>query len=128
MTSEPVQIEARKAIPASWKAAALARTEGVCARLDCDRADGLEFDHILALALGGKHAADNIEPLCRPHHRAKTDRDLAMIARAKRRSGGGSIPARKSPWPPKGSRKLPTKAKREAANENAPDGEGRAAG
>lgn len=79
--------EARKAIPRAWKEAALARTGGTCARLECEVTVGLEFDHMLALGLQGKHAAENIEPLCGPHHLAKTKRDMAMIARSKRLAG-----------------------------------------
>lgn len=105
-------VEARKAIPQSWKDAALSRTGRQCARLDCEVMTGLEFDHILALGLQGKHAAENIEPLCGPHHLAKTKRDVKMIARAKRLAGetcttrGKPIPQRVNAWPPKGSRKL----------------------
>lgn len=79
--------EERKAIPRAWKDAALARTGGQCARLDCAMTTGLEYDHIIALKLQGKHAPENIEPLCAPHHLAKTRRDVEMIARAKRRAG-----------------------------------------
>lgn len=42
---------------------------------------------MLALGLGGKHRAENIEPLCGPHHLAKTKRDVKMIARSKRLAG-----------------------------------------
>lgn len=115
----PIELDARKAIPKAWKQAALARSGGTCIRLGCAATEALEYDHAIPLALGGKHRADNIQPLCRAHHRLKTDNDLKLIAKAKRlsgetgqrarreRRGGGSIPARVDPWPPKGSVKLP---------------------
>lgn len=94
---ELVHIDERKAIPRAWKQSALERTNGQCARLDCSASTGLEFDHILALALGGKHAELNIEPLCREHHKIKTRRDIKMIAKAKRqaRETGKQNPDRK---------------------------------
>lgn len=123
--------EPRKAIPRAWKDAALARTGGQCARLDCEVTTGLEFDHMLALGLQGKHAAENIEPLCGPHHQAKTKRDVAMIARAKRRALETCAGETKRPLQGRGfgsvSRgfdgklKLTAKARREAASNDAGD-------
>ena len=130
--------EERKAIPRAWKDVALARSGGTCARLGCEVRDGLEFDHVLALGLGGAHAAENIEPLCGPHHLAKTKRDVRMIARAKRlaRETCTAEPKRKLTGRGFGSVsrgfdgtvKLTKRAQREAkANDDAPEGEGRAA-
>lgn len=108
---EAVVLDERKAIPAAWKAAARERSGGVCAYPGCEVEAPLEYDHALCLGLGGKHRAENIQPLCIPHHRAKTNRDLKMIARAKamagltgqqarrKKRGGSSIPAHKNPWP-----------------------------
>jgi len=87
MSRPPVELDERKAIPKAWKEAARARSGGVCAYPDCEVSKGLEYDHILALGLSGKHCADNIQPLCGPHHLQKTKLDVKMIARAKRRSG-----------------------------------------
>lgn len=113
---EPVSIDPRKAIPAAWKRDALQRSGGVCAWLGCDCAGPFEYDHALCLALGGKHANDNIQPLCIPHHRIKTARDIKMIAKAralagetgqrKRREarGGSSIKGRGFQQPPEGYR------------------------
>lgn len=95
MTRCPIELDARKAIPKSWKQAALARSGGTCIRLDCEATEGLEFDHAIPLALGGKHQADNIQPLCRAHHRQKTDLDLKLIAKAKRLSGEAGQRARR---------------------------------
>lgn len=80
-------VDARKAIPRAWKEAALTRSGGTCGYPECEVRTGLEFDHMLALGLGGKHRAENIEPLCGPHHLAKTKRDVKMIARSKRLAG-----------------------------------------
>lgn len=116
--------EARKAIPRAWKDAALVRTGGQCARLDCEVTTGLEFDHIIALGLQGRHAAENIEPLCGPHHLIKTKRDVEMIARAKRRAletcqgATKQIPQRPNPWGPKGIRKLQSAGFRKPANDD----------
>ena len=40
-----------------------------CAR--CGDSRKLEMDHIIPLSKGGKHAADNIQPLCGPCNRRK---------------------------------------------------------
>lgn len=45
---------------------------------------GLEWDHIIPLELGGDDEIDNLQPLCRPCHRAKTRKDQGNIAKAKR--------------------------------------------
>lgn len=87
MTRPPVELDVRKAIPKAWKAAALERSGGTCAYPDCDVTAPLEYDHMLCLALGGKHQAENIQPLCVPHHRAKTDLDIKMVARSRRCAG-----------------------------------------
>lgn len=56
----------------------------VCAYPGCEETKGLEIDHIICLALGGKDEDWNLEPLCYLHHKAKTKLDVKMIARAKR--------------------------------------------
>ena len=40
-----------------------------------------EIDHIVALANGGEHCESNLQPLCRPCHRAKTETDVAEKAK-----------------------------------------------
>jgi hypothetical protein len=47
----------------------------VCSEPNCDRRYHLERDHIDPVANGGPTAFANIEPLCYPHHQAKTERD-----------------------------------------------------
>lgn len=114
MKREAVEATPRKAIPKAWKDEALARTGGVCARLGCDVSDGLEFDHVICLGLGGAHEASNIEPLCSPHHKAKTSRDIKMISKAKRinKREAGEV-KRKRPIPsrpfPSGKRPFPSR-------------------
>ncbi len=81
---EPVEIEPRRMSPAR-RARIIAAHGGKCAYPGCDDTQGLEVDHHIALALGGKDADENLEPLCLHHHASKTKRDLALIAKAKRR-------------------------------------------
>jgi 5-methylcytosine-specific restriction endonuclease McrA len=61
------------AVPAHVKRAVWLRAGGRCEwilpsgeRCDCTRK--LEYDHILALALGGKSTLDNVRLACRPHN------------------------------------------------------------
>jgi hypothetical protein len=46
-----------------------------CSHPSCDRSYGLERDHIDPVANGGPTSFDNLGWLCKPHHRAKTQRD-----------------------------------------------------
>ena len=60
---------------------------GVCSA--CGGSGPLELDHVLPLALGGEDSAANLIPLCVPCHRgigAKTAKDVAQIAKAKRQA------------------------------------------
>ena len=47
--------------------------------------EAVEYDHVIALGLGGSNAADNWAALCPACHREKTRDDLRAIAKAKRR-------------------------------------------
>lgn len=49
----------------------------VCVADGCDRTLGLEWDHVDPVANRGPTSADNLVPLCAPHHREKTARDRA---------------------------------------------------
>lgn len=63
--------------------AARKASQGKCAK--CGQAfEALEVDHIVPLALGGADAPENLEALCPGCHRAKTQRDVKQIAKAKR--------------------------------------------
>ncbi|MGH9042114.1 MAG: DUF222 domain-containing protein [Acidimicrobiia bacterium] len=46
-----------------------------CAEANCDRRYHLEWDHADPHANWGPNGYDNLQPLCWPHHREKTDRD-----------------------------------------------------
>lgn len=81
---EEVEIDGRAMTPAR-RARLLAAHGGKCAYPGCEVVSGLQLDHIVCLALGGRDRDDNIEPLCTPHHAQKTARDLKLIAKAKRR-------------------------------------------
>jgi len=47
----------------------------VCTKEGCDRRYHLQFDHRDPVAHRGPTTFENLEPLCRPHHAEKTDRD-----------------------------------------------------
>jgi 5-methylcytosine-specific restriction endonuclease McrA len=93
---DPVEIEPRRMTPAR-RAKIIARTDGHCAYPQCEVTVGLEVDHIICLAIGGRDRDDNLEALCGPHHQAKTKRDMGLIAKAKRRAlkARGEFPASK---------------------------------
>ncbi len=63
----------------------------VCVEDGCDRRHDLELDHVDPVGNDGPTSYENVEPRCKPHHWAKTERD--------RKAGklGGS---RKQRWPP----------------------------
>lgn len=83
MTREPVEIDGRAMSP-KRRAKILARDGNRCRYPDCEVSTGLEVDHIVPLALGGKDADGNLETLCAAHHLAKTRLDVKLIAKAKR--------------------------------------------
>lgn len=87
-----------------------------------------QYDHERPRKLGGSDGVENLRPYCVTRkvsglvavgcHNLKTARDVAMIAKAKRQAREtcngptrNPIPARKNPWPPKGSRKIPSRAR-----------------
>ncbi len=50
--------------------------EGVtCSVPGCERRYGLQWDHINPVCNDGPTAYANLQPLCRPHHKAKTEHD-----------------------------------------------------
>lgn len=83
---EPVGSTPRKGMHTSRRARILAAHNGMCAVPQCGVTSGLEIDHIICLALGGADDDSNLEPLCQPHHKRKSVRDKALIAKAKRLS------------------------------------------
>jgi 5-methylcytosine-specific restriction protein A len=81
---EALETDARRSMTPARRARITAKHDGHCAYPGCEETAGLEIDHIIALALGGKDRDDNLEALCRDHHRAKTTRDRKLIAKAAR--------------------------------------------
>jgi len=67
-----------------------------CSADGCDRQVGLEWDHVQPFAKGGPTSVDNLQPLCRFHHRQKT---------AAQAGGAGGIRVRRR-GPPEGSGEL----------------------
>lgn len=49
--------------------------------------NGFHVDHIIPLALGGRHNASNFQCICVPCHKTKTKADVKAIAKAKRLAG-----------------------------------------
>lgn len=76
----------RRRFPARDLKAKLAEFDDRCAvcRHPVGGAAGLEWDHVLPLEMGGDDELDNLQPLCRPCHRAKTRQDAGHIAKARR--------------------------------------------
>lgn len=69
-----------RAIPAAVRTAlevraVLAHGDVRCASDGCDRTLGLQWDHEQPFAKGGPTSYENLQPLCAPHHRAKSARD-----------------------------------------------------
>ena len=62
----------RTGIPAAVRQAVWRRDQGRCAR--CGRRERLEFDHIVPVSRGGSNTERNIELLCEPCNRTKSDR------------------------------------------------------
>jgi 5-methylcytosine-specific restriction endonuclease McrA len=81
---KPVELEPRKAMTAARRRRILAKSDGHCSYPDCEVTEGLEIDHQIPLALGGKDTDENLFALCRHHHGMKTRLDVKMIAKAKR--------------------------------------------
>lgn len=67
------------------KDAVIARFDGRCA--NCGEGGiPLEVDHRIPIWTSGREDDDNLEPLCRPCHSAKTKADVHDIAKIKRLS------------------------------------------
>ena len=83
-SGDPIELAERRPLSPARRAAILARDGYRCRYPGCDQILGLEVDHIVALGLGGRDSDDNLETLCREHHRQKSRRDAHLIAKAKR--------------------------------------------
>ena len=80
---EPVEI-APRATSAKTKAHIIARDGHRCRYPGCEETTGLEVDHVIPLAMGGKDEDANLETLCSAHHLQKTKLDVKLIAKCKR--------------------------------------------
>jgi 5-methylcytosine-specific restriction enzyme A len=81
---KPLDLDARKSMTKARRARILAAYNGHCAYLGCEATEGLEIDHFIPLAIGGRDDDGNLRPLCRSHHAVKTKLDVRLIAKAKR--------------------------------------------
>ena len=73
----------RRRFSAKAKAAIVARQCAVCAA--CGQpAKRWEFDHIIALAIGGADEIENLRAVCPPCHAVKTKDDVKRAAKVKR--------------------------------------------
>lgn len=94
---EAVEATPRRAMTPARRAAVLQRYDGRCAR--CEAVQGLEIDHVVPLELGGPDELHNLQPLCEPHHKAKTRLDVKLIAKARRLRKADERRARKASKP-----------------------------
>jgi 5-methylcytosine-specific restriction protein A len=76
----------RKRFSAKAYMARLGEYGNRCADCKCKTggAAGLDWDHILPLAMGGDDDLTNLQPLCLGCHRAKTKTDAKDIGKARR--------------------------------------------
>lgn len=136
---QPVVIEKRKPLTRAQFGQLLLDQGGRCA-CGCGEklqpmTEGVVDEHRIPLALGGSNDLSNRHIYRKPCAAAKTGKggDLTSIAKAKRQAGetgqrarrekrgGGSITARKNPWPPKGSRKLQSRNNLRTEKHNSPE-------
>ena len=84
----------REYIPTIWRDKILIKQKSKCAGKDCAKLHNgkklmvnirSDFDHIIPLALGGKHKLSNIQALCPGCHRLKTREDRYKISQAKKK-------------------------------------------
>lgn len=83
LAREPLELDGRSMSPAR-RARIIARDGGQCRYPECSETKGLEIDHVIPLAIGGKDDDANLETLCAAHHLSKTKLDVKLIAKAKR--------------------------------------------
>lgn len=72
-----------QAIPARVKLRVFDRFSGICPKCSRKLRTGhFDYDHIVSLANGGRHAEFNLQPLCTsPCHSTKTKQDVAEKSR-----------------------------------------------
>lgn len=83
---------------------------GACVRKLGMSGEAIEFDHVLALVLGGAHREANLQALCMFCHREKTTQDVAQKAKnTSVRAKHLGVRETKQPLP--GGRRTPWKRK-----------------
>lgn len=103
VTAEETVIETRARPRKGWIPQILRRQKNCCAGCGAKLVTGkFDWDHFLALALGGLNTIVNFQALCGPCHKIKTAEDFAKIAKTKRhqkkrRVAHGEIEARTKP-------------------------------
>lgn len=124
-------VEERKPLTKLQRARLMESQKGICGcgcggKLD-DAREGIIDEHVQALGLLGSNDMSNRQLWRKPCSAAKTyERDIPAISKAKRivareegtRRPRKAIPKHVQPWAPKGTRKIPTKKSRRAANDN----------
>lgn len=99
-------VEARD-VSQKRKDACISRHGGICAYPQCNVSESLAVDHIIPLWMGGKNEDSNLEPLCGPHHAAKTKREAALRAKVKKLAGETGQNRVKKKIPGRGFQKPP---------------------
>jgi 5-methylcytosine-specific restriction endonuclease McrA len=101
---EEVEPERRKSLSVRAKLAILlAHPYCEICKKKLDGLDGLEFDHILPIALGGEDTPENLRGVHKNCHLAKTADDMERIAKANRLKG------RRLDKPQRKKRKIPSR-------------------
>lgn len=75
----------RKRLTKAQKAAILDRQHHTCPACEKPLTGAVEYDHVIALALGGADDPNNLECIHDHCHKSRTRQDVKDIARAKRR-------------------------------------------
>ena len=84
MKRPPVEPTKRLSVSPARRKRVLDAHNGQCYYPGCEETRGLEFEHVIALWMGGKDDDSNTAPMCREHHKAKTALDAKMRAKVKR--------------------------------------------
>lgn len=109
MTRRPDHIPTRKPFSKAIKAAVLKRSGGMCEAEGCNR-PGKDFDHVKAVAFGGKSTEDNCQLLCRECNAEKGIQEGRDAAKADRQGGRSGQYARRQRAKANGTyRKIPGK-------------------
>lgn len=82
MNRDLIPIE-KRAVSKERRVKIIAKQNGVCKRANCDE-PAIDVDHIIPLWAGGSNRDDNLEGLCVPHHKQKTNAEAKARAKCKR--------------------------------------------